>query len=83
MFDEDVDDEMSDLSTEIKSGVTDAIIDPVQKKKQQLRNALLELAKGNIKLGNFGTLSFDVDPIGKEKSASAELKIPLGKKKSR
>jgi hypothetical protein len=53
------------------------------KKRTDIRNALKDLAQGQVQLGNFGQLRFDVDPFGKDKSVSAELKIPIGKGRRR
>ncbi|QDP63099.1 MAG: hypothetical protein GOVbin2277_26 [Prokaryotic dsDNA virus sp.] len=82
MFEEEVQEDET-TNQEDSTPSTTPLADPVMKKRADIRDALKKLAQGNVQLGNFGQLSVDVDPFGKDKSASLELTVPFGKGRRR
>ena len=50
----------------------------IAKRKLSLREAFKDIYKGKVNLGSAGSLKFDIDPIGDDKSASVKYTIPLG-----
>lgn len=82
MFEEEVQEDET-TNQEDSTSSTTPLVDPVMKKRADIRDALKNLAQGQVQLGNFGQLKFDVDPIGEDKSVSAELKIPIGRRRRR
>tara|TARA_R100001443_G_scaffold30696_2_gene44514 strand:+ start:587 stop:874 length:288 start_codon:yes stop_codon:yes gene_type:complete len=83
-----------DEETEEKEDETEETIQPfntqntiapevLKKRKLALKDVLKEIYKGKVNLGSAGSLKFDVDPIGDEKSASVKYTIPLGGRRKR
>ena len=55
----------------------------LKKRKLALKDVLKDIYKGKVNLGSAGSLKFDLDPIGDEKSASVKYTIPLGGQRRR
>ena len=55
----------------------------IAKRKLSLREAFKDIYKGKVNLGSAGSLKFDIDPIGDDKSASVKYTIPLGGRRKR